>query len=255
MGMPRVVCAGGCSPVPKQCRYGPAGAKVCLSCHRPDVLEPVTCGSCDKVRLCPYSGPKCRRCYNMELSGAPCAKCGAAGETSKLGRRSLCATCKRDAELAAGKYHADVGKVGLASLRTLCAQMLHPQAAARIELWLLPRGRCAYILIRILLWTRYGRFAGLLEGPPEGIVTCRSGGGGYVVDATRYAAHVRSLRSAGRWPPPPARVVCCCLGAGEVAAVQGKLPQPVGQQLHPFRTAQVGAEKEAVGVVVEQAAE
>ncbi len=198
----RRVCARGCSAVPKVCRYGPPGSKHCETCNR----ARATCTACGTLQFCPYAAGTCQQCYRAGLRAAALA------DTGKL----------------APNLHAE-----LAELQGLCARMLLPEATARIELWILPLHECLYIAARGLIWTELGRFAGLVQGPPEGVVRCRSGGGGYCTDPAKYAAHIEGLRQAGRWPPPPARVVCC--GLPGVAALATHLPAAVADQLCAYR--------------------
>ena len=100
-----------------------------------------------------------------------------------------------------------------------------------IDFWVLPCDECLYIECRILIFIIYGFFAGLLQGPRKGCFT-RGSNGGHNVRAEQYAAHIKMLIKAGRWPAAPARVVCCGFRTPQMLeAVKDLLDPDVAAQL------------------------
>ena len=96
---------------------------------------------------------------------AECARCGRAVLCVPRGRASVCAPCRRRLELREGKVYANWQATPVEHA-ALCVEHA-ARHARRVDVWLLPRGPCLYVLARAVLWQQFGIFAGLLEGGPH----------------------------------------------------------------------------------------
>jgi hypothetical protein len=91
----------------------------------------------------------------------------------------------------------------------------------RVDVWLVPCTQsCALVFARIVLWRRWGCFAGLLQGPPDGVVTRGGGRHGRTCRADLFGAWLGQLRAEGGWPQGDAPVLLTGVPEGKLAAVR-----------------------------------
>jgi hypothetical protein len=230
----KAVCKGeGClSSHKRRYLYNCDGAMLCYSCVN-RANAGVTCTICEEtVQLPTYGRGECRTCKDKKRRRRDCEVCLAFGVTERYRGQWRCARHLRDALLRfEGRYdwhlHAEAEDLLALSVRYFA---LAKKMFALIEFWLLPMNECLYIRVRVYIFTLYGRFAGVLQGPAGGLFT--SGRGGWKCQCVlTYANHIRRLVAAKRWPLPPVRVVCAGFTVETLLAVQVLLPKKVAAQL------------------------
>jgi len=78
-----------------------------------------------------------------------------------------------------------------------------------VDLWVIPTWpTCLYVLLRIIMWYREGRFAAMLPSA-DGIWrrNHNKSGPGWFVDVDALVVHLFSLHTGGRWPDGSAPIV------------------------------------------------
>jgi len=230
----KAVCTGQDCPSSHRRRflYNCDGTMLCFGCVN-RAGAGVTCTICEEtVALPTYSRGECRTCKDKKRRRRDCQDCLRFGVTESYNGSWRCERCLRVALLRTeGKYawhvHAEAE-----DLRALGARYftLPRKQFVLIEFWLLPMDECLYIRVRVYIFTLYGRFAGVLQGPPGGLFT--SGARGWSCRSVQtYVGHILYLKNARRWPAPSVRVVCVGFTAERLSAVQALLPPRIAAQL------------------------
>ncbi len=111
---------------------------------------------------------------------------------------------------------------------------LHYELRQYVQLWIMPLTKwCPLLMLRFILWRRWGVLAGILPGPPTGVFTRSQGV--RQCNAVQLALHFRDLVAAGQlWPAGNARVVVTGTRAADLALAIHELPPWDRQRLVPF---------------------
>ena len=177
---------------------------------------------------------RCRVCHEKQRQRRECTDCHEDPAATELYRgRYRCEFCLRLAKmhhqgLVQFNFSADAQDISRLTLRMLAIIHL-------IDIWILPTGECPYIHIRIILYTEFGIFAGLLRGPFPTISSGRSEfGSGYHPDLKQISDHILGLVQEGLWPEFPAKVVCCGFSQHKLELLKERLPAGIASQLVAF---------------------
>jgi hypothetical protein len=212
---------------------GAALRRVCRGCHE-DAKPKQKCRVCGEKKL-RVSGGVCKACKVAQRTKATCSRCAREGVLCSLRKgQRVCVPCR---------WRLDLKADGVVNLKwehtpreyaALCREHA-TTLAQRADLWILPCGPCLYYQIRAILWTEFGIFAGLVQGPP---ISAHPRQGG-VAGRKAYAAHLKRLKNDGCWPPPgSAKVLVACADAKHMDAVRKLLPlawrDAAGARLVPF---------------------
>ena len=173
------------------------------------------CVACRETKL--TTRGKCFTCTRHNFEWHACHDCGDDGPCAKLGRYFRCTPCARRAGRSFSANDWDeTPDAEHAALLELHRTELWPV----VDVWLVPCGnRCALHLVRLVLWRLCGRLAGLLEGPPAGVLGA-GGRNGRTCNALRMAKFLEKLVAAGRWPLGDAPVLLTGVTPAQCAAIR-----------------------------------
>ncbi len=184
-----------------------------------------------------YAGPRCKTCHRPTERGQPgkewqaCHDCSEEGPCTRPEQSWLCRRC------VARRARADAGAGLGAGLDTLSAGCTADQRSellarhlvlARVDIWVMPcSAECLIVLARIVFWRLHGRFAGLLPGPPPGVLSRGGGRRGRTCNVALMAAFIVALHEEARLPPGDAPLLLTGVNNAQLAAVRAALPAAV----------------------------
>jgi len=172
---------------------------------------PRTCVGCrSRPDACRYTGPRCQQCYLHTRQWRACEGCGEDGCCQRAAPprpRWLCPAC--GAEAGRGSADVAIASDGATPGQLSLLVDWHLREAPSVAtIWLVPcTNRCSLVLARLVLWRRWGCFAGLLRGPPAGVLTRGGGRHGRKCRPTPYGSWLQQLRTSGGWPAGDAPIL------------------------------------------------